>query len=73
MEQGTSISIFHHQRGLLTEGVGDSKQSILEFWRKTYITIYVMKLHGARDLGKNISYPKGISLMKVQEITSHHS
>ena len=32
-----------------------------------------MKLHGAMDLDKNISFPKVISLLKVQGKTMHKS
>ena len=64
---------FINKGHLPTEDAGDNKQSILEFWRKTHITIYIMKLNGARDFGKYISSPKGVSQLKVLEITSNQS
>ena len=61
MEQGTTVRIFHHQRASPTEGAGYNKQSILEFWSKTNITMYIMKLHGARNFNKFSSSSKGVN------------
>ena len=37
------------------------------------ITIHILKLHHSRYLDKYILFPKGVSLLKVQENASNHS
>ena len=37
------------------------------------ITIYILKLHDPKYLDKYISFPKGVSHLKVQENASHPS
>ena len=48
-----------------TEGIGKNKQPLLGFWRKTAVTVYNLKLHDTGYLKMYITFPKGMSLLKV--------
>ena len=68
MTQGIWIIIHLISKGHLPpEGARKSKQPLLGFWSYTTMIICILKLHDPGYLDNYILFPKGTSLLMVQE------